>query len=132
MGEASFLSSQFADGEADAEKGPFAKASGSGSNRGDSWLPASNFTWGDRKAVRMNPKRGLKQPNSPREQTVFILCSGRRWSLQKDLLTGFEWVKSQLHASVRRENQKSLLLPCDVIPVRQGLGPPSRAWGRHH
>lgn len=40
MGEASFLSSQFADGE----KGPFAKESGSGSDRGDSWLPASNFT----------------------------------------------------------------------------------------
>ena len=49
MGEASFLSSQFADGEADVEKGPFAKKSGPYSHRGDSWLPASNFNWGDRK-----------------------------------------------------------------------------------
>lgn len=47
MGEASFLSSQFADGEADVEKGLPAKEPGSGSNRGDSQLPASNFTWGE-------------------------------------------------------------------------------------
>lgn len=47
MGEASFLSSQFADGEADVEKGPFANKSGPGSHRGDSWLPASNFSWGE-------------------------------------------------------------------------------------
>lgn len=64
MGEASFLSSQFADGEADAEKGPCAKEPGSGSNRGDSWLPASSLAWGDGKTVQMNPKRRLKQPNS--------------------------------------------------------------------
>lgn len=64
MGEASFLSSQFADGEADVEKGPFAKESGSGSNRGDSWLSASNFTWGDGKAVQMNLERRLKSLNS--------------------------------------------------------------------
>lgn len=47
LGEASFLSSQFADGEADVEKGTFARKSGPGSHRGDSWLPASNFSWGD-------------------------------------------------------------------------------------
>lgn len=31
------------------EKGPFAKKFGPYSHRGDSWLPASNFNWGDRK-----------------------------------------------------------------------------------
>lgn len=48
MGEASFLSSQFADGEVDVEKGLFAKKSGPCSHR-DSWLPTSNFNWGDGK-----------------------------------------------------------------------------------
>lgn len=85
MGEASFLSSQFADREADVQKGPFAKEPGSGSNRGDSWLPASNLPWGDRKTVQRNPRGSSHQ--TPLGGRLNLYSSGRRWSLQNDLLT---------------------------------------------
>lgn len=64
MGEASFLSSQFADGEADVEKGPSAKEPGSGSNRGDSSSQHLTSLGVNGKTVQMNPRRRLKPPNS--------------------------------------------------------------------
>lgn len=85
MGEESFLSSWFADEEADVQKGPFAKEPGSGSNRGDSWLPASNLTWGDRKTVQRNS--GSSSHQTPLDGRQNLYSSGRRWSLQNDLLT---------------------------------------------